>query len=113
MDQRLKTAGVWLLRIALAVATMVLFFGWAPWIASHPVTQLDPTQVPAEGVPSWARSFTISHGLVVFHERGTVRDMPYLFAAYTVLMAASALGLFFSFPKHLRGRRKADADGKS
>ncbi len=104
----MKKVGRGVLRVALAVVTIWMFFMWAPWFASEPLTELRPDQVPVGGVPFWARSFTISHGLVVFHNRGTVSQEPYLFAGLTLLILVALAGLFFSFPKHLRGRRKCE-----
>lgn len=102
----LKAFGLGLLRFTLAMAVMLLFFQVAPWWASQPLSDLDPDQIPASGVPSWARSFNNSHGTVVFNVHATVREAPHEFAIWMAAWIAVFACLYFSFPKHLRGPGK-------
>lgn len=99
-------------QIVLAAALVVMFFIWAPWLVSQPIEQLKEVQIAHGEVPPEAKSYTVNHGKVYFRKLGTVSQQPFLFGLLTVAMVADLVLLVLSFPKGLRGRRKASEVGR-
>ena len=102
----LRTVGKAIVQLVLALALMYMFFVWAPWLASEPISAIASVQLPHAEVPATAKSFTISHGAVSFREVGTVSEEPILFGLLTLAMIADFAILVLSFPKGFRGRRR-------
>jgi uncharacterized membrane protein YjgN (DUF898 family) len=96
-----------LIQIVLAISLVVMFFIWAPWLASKPIEQLNETGIAYGQVPSGVRSFTVNHSRIYFRNIGTVTEEPMLFGLLTVAMVIDFLLLILSFPKGMRGRRKS------
>jgi hypothetical protein len=94
-----------LVQITLAISLFVMFFIWAPWLASKPIEQLNETGIVYGHVPSGVRSFTVNHGQIHFRNIGTVAEEPMLFGLLTVAMVIDLALLVLSFPREMRGRR--------
>jgi membrane protein YdbS with pleckstrin-like domain len=97
-------AGLWLLRVLLAIAALWSFFGWAPLVDSEPLSALTPEQTPAGGVPAWAKSFHINHGAVVFNSFDLPSKNPWPLVVLISVTVAASIALLFSFPREARWR---------
>jgi hypothetical protein len=72
--------------IILAVALMLVFFSWAPWLGAQPVSEM-PTDIVAT-LPANCPAVTGSHGTYYCFSSGTIRSNPTGFALHTALLAA-------------------------
>ena len=77
--------------IMLAVAFMLVFFAWAPWLGAQPLSEI-PADIVAT-MPDSCPAVTGSHGTYSCFINGTIRSNPTGFALHTALLA----GLFGAF----------------
>jgi hypothetical protein len=104
MNADVKNWGLWLLRVVLGIVALLSFFGWVPLLASDRVSALPPQQIPAGGIPEWAKSFHINHGQVVFNHFGVPGDDPLPFVILLLVSLLAILALVMSFSKDARRR---------
>ena len=79
--------------VFLAVALMLVFFSWAPWLGSQPVAEM-PIDV-ITSLPANCPAVTGSHGKYYCFSSGTIHSNPVGFALHTALLAALFGALLF------------------
>jgi len=104
MSGDVRKWGLWLLRVALAIVALLSFFGWVPLLGSDRLSALPRQEIPAGGIPEWAKSFHINHGQVVFNHFGLPADDPIPFAVLLVVNVLAVLAFAMSFSKDARAR---------
>jgi hypothetical protein len=96
IHRMLRQAGLWLMRVVLAVVAALSFFAWLPLLGSKPLSALPPNQEQAE-IPTSARSFRMDHGQIRFSKLGTPEEDPIRFGILASVSLAAVLGLILSF----------------
>ncbi|MGH8051991.1 MAG: hypothetical protein ACREPB_15125 [Arenimonas sp.] len=98
-----------LTQVILASVLMILFFILMPWVAARPISQIkNEANITYQNLPENAKSYTISHGTVVFRETGTVSEEPVKFSIFLIIFIIDFVALVLSFPKGMRGRRQKE-----
>jgi hypothetical protein len=72
--------------VILAIALMLVFFSWAPWLGAQPVSEM-PADIIAI-LPADCPAVTGSHGTYYCFPSGTISSNPTGFALHTALFAA-------------------------
>jgi hypothetical protein len=87
-----SSRALWIsIQVVVAIALMLVFFSWAPWLGNEPMSEV-PANVAAS-LPADCPAVSGSHGTYHCDYRGTVRSNPLGFAALTALF----LTLFGTF----------------
>jgi hypothetical protein len=73
-------------QVVTAVALMLVFFSWAPWLGNQSVSEVSPSV--AASLPADCPAVSGSHGTYYCDYRGTVRSNPLGFATLTMLFFA-------------------------
>ena len=73
-------------QVAVALALMLVFSSWAPWLGAQPVSKVSASV--AATLPADCPAVSGSHGAYYCDYRGTVRSNPIGFAALTALLVA-------------------------
>ena len=82
-----------LAQVVMAVALMLMFFTWAPWLGAQPVSEIPPDA--AASLPANCPAFTVSHGNYSCFSLGTVRSNPLGFVSFSALFATLFAAFLF------------------
>jgi hypothetical protein len=93
-------------QLVLAVALVLGFFSWAPWINCRPINELPEIGSQGLEVPTEARCFNVNHGEVVFSKRLPRTEDPIGFYTLAALLIACFAALFGVNKFHRRARRE-------
>ena len=84
---------VYSVRFALFFGAEWAFFYWIPWIACHPIPDLQKEKIVPGAIPANATCYTVDHGAIVFRYYRSFADVPIPY----ILTAALLLGLIAIF----------------
>jgi hypothetical protein len=96
IHRMIRQAGLWLMRVALALVAALSCFTWLSLLGSKPLSVLPPSQEQVE-IPDSAKSFRMDHGQIRFSLLGTPKEEPIRFGILVSVSVAAMLGLILSF----------------